>query len=85
MRRHSQTRVDSFMESVVNTTIGFVLSFVVWGLVAWMYGIPMPWRTNLQITGIFTIVSVSRQYIIRRVFDGRTPWLAIKGVFVREQ
>lgn len=34
-------------------------------------------------TGIFTVVSVLRQYVLRRVFDGRSPWQAIKGCVSR--
>lgn len=67
------------MESLTNTTIGFGLSFIVWGCVAWAYSIPMPWRTNLQITAIFTVVSIGRQYILRRLFNGKSVWRAIRG------
>jgi len=82
MRLHTQSRVDSLMESVTNTLIGFILSFAVWALVAQLYGIPMSWRTNAEITAIFTVVSIVRQYVLRRIFDGRTPWTALKGLFV---
>jgi hypothetical protein len=79
-RRHVQSRVDSFAEAVTNTAIGFTISMVTWAVVAWDYGIPMTWGTNLQITGIFTVVSIARQYVLRRVFDGRSPWTALKGL-----
>ena len=78
---HNQTRIDSFMESVTNTAIGFVLSFIVWHFTAVLFGIPMSVSTNLQITGIFTAVSIVRQYVLRRIFDGRTPWQSLKGLF----
>lgn len=79
-RHHTQSRIDSFMESLTNTAIGFILSLVTWHFVALGFGIPMPLSTNLAITGIFTIVSIVRQYVLRRVFDGRSPWQALKGV-----
>lgn len=78
---HTQLRLDSLMESVTNTAIGFVVSLITWAILARAYGIPMPWSTNLQITAIFTVVSILRQYVLRRVFDGRSPWAALKGVF----
>lgn len=78
-----QLKIDSLMESVVNTTIGFVLSMVTWHFVALAFGIPMGLSTNLQITGIFTIVSIARQYVLRRAFDGRSPWTAIKQAYLR--
>lgn len=76
-----QTRVDSFMEAVTNTAIGFVISMVTWQIVAFAFGIPMPLAKNLEITGIFTVVSIARQYVLRRTFDGRSPWAALKGKF----
>lgn len=68
------------MEAVVNTSIGFVLSMVVWHFVALAYGIPMPLMKNLQITGIFTFFSISRSYVLRRLFNGRSVWQAIRGL-----
>jgi hypothetical protein len=69
------------MESFTNTAIGFVLSLLTWMVVSWAYGIPMSFSTNLQITGWFTIVSIVRQYVLRRLFDGRSPWAAFKEKF----
>jgi hypothetical protein len=66
------------MEAVTNTAIGFIISLVTWQAVAALFGIPMPIGENLQITAIFTVVSVARQYILRRTFDGRTPWQALR-------
>lgn len=82
-----QSRIDSFMESITNTAIGFGVSLVTWIFVAKAYGIPMTWTTNLSITGIFTVVSIIRQYVLRRLFNGRSPWeslkTAIKGCMTR--
>jgi hypothetical protein len=66
------------MEAVTNTAIGFIVSLATWQAVAAAFGIPMPIGENLKITAIFTVVSVARQYILRRSFDGRTPWQAIR-------
>jgi hypothetical protein len=45
--------------------------------------IPVTWSQNLIITGIFTVVSVARGYILRRIFDGRTIWQELKLVFAK--
>ncbi|GAB6852986.1 DUF7220 family protein [Asaia astilbis] len=74
-----QNKIDSLMEALTNTAIGFVVSFVTWGIVAPAFGIPMPLRENLEITAIFTAVSIARQYVLRRAFNGRSVWAAIKG------
>lgn len=73
-----QTRVDSFMEAVTNTLIGFVISLITQVILARVYHIPMSWGTMLQVVGWFTIVSVARQYILRRLFNGRTVWQSIR-------
>lgn len=74
-----QTYADSVMEAVTNTLVGIVIAFATWQLVAALFGIPMPILRNLEITGIFTVVSIVRQLILRRLFNGRSVWTAIKG------
>lgn len=76
-----QARIDSLMEALTNTAVGFVVSLVTWIFVAAGMGIPMTWGENLLITGIFTVVSIVRQYVLRRAFDGKTVWQALKGRF----
>lgn len=65
----SQSRRGSFLEACLNTASGFVVSLIVWHFVAAAYGIPMSIETNLQITGIFTVVSIARSYLWRRAFN----------------
>lgn len=77
-RIHTQSRIDSFMEALTNTAIGFLVSLVTWLIVARAYGIPMTTTTSLSITFWFTLVSVARQYVLRRIFDGRSPWQALR-------
>ena len=76
-----QSRTDSLMEATTNTAIGFVLSMITWHFVALAFSIPMPLEKNLQITGIFTVVSLTRAYVLRRLFDGRSVWQALKDRF----
>lgn len=80
---HTQSRIDSLAESLTNTAIGFAISLVTWIILSRAYGIPMSWSVNVQITLWFTVVSIARQYVLRRVFDGRSPWQSLKGVFNR--
>jgi len=79
----SQSRIDSFMEAVTNTAIGFIISLITWVIVAKAMSIPMTWSQNLLITAIFTLVSVARSYILRRLFNGRTVWASIKSHWER--
>lgn len=64
----SQSRAGSFIEACLNTASGFVVALIVWHFVAAAYGIPMPLSKNLEITAIFTVVSVVRSYLWRRIF-----------------
>ena len=66
-----QSRKHSLFESLVNTVIGFLVSTLTWAIVARLYGIPMTWADNLGITAIFTVVSIARQYVLRRIFNRR--------------
>jgi NO-binding membrane sensor protein with MHYT domain len=69
------------MEAVTNTAIGFVISMIAWHFVALAFSIPMPIGQNLIITGIFTVISLVRQYVLRRLFDGKTVWQSIRDQF----
>ena len=77
-----QSRIDSFAEAITNTAIGFAVSLITWIFVARAYGIPMTATTSLSITGIFTVVSIIRQYVLRRIFNGRSPWQWLKMQFM---
>jgi hypothetical protein len=74
----NQSHIDSLMEALTNTAIGFVISLITWAVVAWLLAMPMSWGENFEITGIFTVVSVARAYLLRRAFNGRSVWEAIK-------
>ena len=74
-----QSKIDSFMETVTNTAIGFVVSLITWVFLADAYDIPVTWGQNLGITAIFTVVSVVRGYILRRAFNGRSVWQTIRS------
>lgn len=62
-----QTRTESIIEAALNIGSGFILSLIVWQILAGVYDIPMPISRNLQITSIFTVVSLLRSYAWRRI------------------
>jgi hypothetical protein len=65
----SQSRRGSLTEACLNTASGFIVSLVVWHWLCRWYAIPMPFSQNLEITAVFTVVSILRSYIWRRVFN----------------
>lgn len=65
----NQSKLESLVEACLNTASGFVVSLIVWRVLAGFLGYDISWSTNLFITGIFTVVSVLRSYIWRRFFN----------------
>ena len=63
-----QTRRASFFESLVNTLSAFCLSLVVCRYLLPLMGYDTNWSDAGIITGVFTALSITRNYIIRRVF-----------------
>lgn len=64
-----QSKKHSILESVANTIIGLVVSYLVQLLVFPLYGIQISHSTNIQITLIFFIISFTRSYVVRRAFN----------------
>lgn len=76
-----QSRIDSFMEAFTNTLIGWFISLLTWQIVSWYMSIPVTFLQDLQITFLFTIVSIIRSYALRRAFNGRSVWATIREKF----
>jgi hypothetical protein len=66
-----QTRKQSLIEASLNIGSGFILSMCVYQLVMPMFGYPVTLVDNLGITSIFTVVSVVRSYVWRRIFNAK--------------
>lgn len=64
-----QTKTQSLIEATVNIGTGFIISVLVWQALARWYGYDMPLSRNLEITTIFTFVSIARSYLFRRLFN----------------
>lgn len=79
-----QTRVDSLMETLTNIVIGLAIASTTnFFIIPHIMGVPLSGHQNAMISGAFTVVSLTRQYILRRLFNGRSPWQALKGWFTR--
>lgn len=73
-----QTRLVSLIEAVINTVIGFGLSFLIYPFAAWVSGMPYSGSSHFIFVAIFTVVSVARGYVIRRFFNNGLHLVAIK-------
>lgn len=64
-----QSRLGSFVESVLNMVFGYIISLLVQLVVFPWYGINIPLQQNIEIITIFTLTSLLRTYVIRRWFN----------------
>jgi hypothetical protein len=73
-----QTRLESFIETIINILIGYVVAICSQLLIFPYFGINLPLSTNLAMGGFFTVISIARSYLVRRYFNSRIKHLAHK-------
>lgn len=73
-----QSRLGSFIETLINVAIGYVVALLVQLIVYPLYGASFSLSQNIQIGLIFTAVSVLRGYVIRRWFNARVHRAAMR-------
>lgn len=73
-----QTRMGSFIESLINIAIGYVINFTANLLILPLIGFHITVTQNLFIGLLYTIISVARSYVIRRWFEARIHKAAIR-------
>lgn len=67
-----QSPLSSLIEQLLNVGTGFILSFVIQHFVIVpIWNINTTFSENLQITVVFTVVSIARGYAWRRIFNAR--------------
>lgn len=66
----SQSRRLSLIESLTQQAVGLFLSILLWEFVAKpVWNIQTDMADNITITLLFTLVSICRGYIFRRIFN----------------
>jgi len=64
-----QTKFHSLLESIVNVLIGYGVAVASQALIFPLFGIHIPLSDNLLLGLFFTIVSIVRSYVLRRIFN----------------
>lgn len=64
-----QSKRASFIEMLVGTLVGFLVSLLLVNLVLPYYGAQLDTGDDYVITAIFTIASMIRSYYMRRFFN----------------
>ncbi len=65
-----QSRKWSLIETFTNVFVGWITALAVQMAVFAMFGINVPFTTNLAMSVIFTVLSIVRGYLLRRYFNG---------------
>ncbi len=71
-----QSRRASFAEACLNTAIGYAINFGAQIVIFPLFGIHVSLLANAGIGLAFTLISIARGYVLRRVFEQ----LRIKGI-----
>ena len=66
-----QTKKQSIIESIVQTTIGMIVSLCIQLVIYDVLNIKVTFTQNLIITFVFLVSSIIRGYIIRRIFNNK--------------
>jgi hypothetical protein len=67
--RMAQSRVVSLIEAVTNVIVGYVLAIATQLLVFRLLGIEAALGEHLAIGAAFVMVSLTRRYLLRRLFE----------------
>ncbi len=57
------------MEAVANYLIGYWLAVAIQVVLYPLYGVELDFKTQAEIAGYFTVVSIARSYCVRRFFN----------------
>lgn len=64
-----QTYRQSFIESVANVAIGYSVALLSQLIIFPLYGIKVTLGTNIKIGIWFTVISIVRSFLVRRIFN----------------
>ena len=70
-----QSKKHSLIESLTNIAIGYGVALASQLIIFPLYGMHPSLKTNIWIGAWFTLVSLCRSYILRRVFN----WHTVRG------
>jgi len=65
-----QSRAMSLVESLANVAVGYGVAVVTQILIFPIFGLHTTLAQNVMMGALFTLVSIIRSYVLRRVFEG---------------
>lgn len=67
-----QRRLHSLLEAITNVAVGFGINLLGQMVIFPILGILVSFSDNLKVAVFFTVLSVARTYVLRRLFNGVT-------------
>lgn len=67
----TQTKKASLLEAIINTAVGYGLSVLTYQLVMPLLGYNTSFKENVILVAVFSVISIVRNYFIRRFFAKR--------------
>ena len=64
-----QTRAMSLVEAVVNVIVGYGVAVATQILIFPIFGLHTTLAQNLKLGALFTVASIARSYVLRRLFE----------------
>lgn len=64
-----QTKKLSFYEAISNTGVGFIISLSATFVIFPLVGVPTTPGQNVLVTVCYTVISIIRNYVVRRWFN----------------
>ena len=65
----TQSRTMSAIESVTNVLVGYGVAVATQAAIFPLFGLTATLRQNMAMGAVFTVVSLVRSYLLRRVFN----------------
>lgn len=69
-----QTRKQSLIEACVNNIVGYLIALLGQIIVYPWFGLTVSLVQNVEIGLVFTVISITRSFIFRRIFN----WLQLR-------
>ena len=64
-----QSRAMSLAEAVANVIVGYGIAVITQILIFPVFGLHTTLAQNLKMGAVFTVVSIARSYVLRRLFE----------------
>ena len=74
--QHKQSRQMSLIEAIANIAVGYFVAVAMQIVAFPLFGFDASLEENLALGGLFTIASLCRSYLLRRIFEA----LRIRGL-----